>query len=87
MAYGELNAHVPLHEHVQLFMHVGALAPLRSLAGDTGKARIDVSLGAGFVAAPVELHLLWVAASDGGPYPAVRNGRHSTLVIGASISF
>jgi hypothetical protein len=35
----------------------------------------------------VELRVLWVAATEGGPYPAVRNGRHSTIVVGASISF
>ncbi|HEX4235448.1 MAG TPA: TorF family putative porin [Caldimonas sp.] len=87
VAYAELNAHVPLHERVQLFAHVGALAPLRGQAGDAGKARIDVSLGAGVVRAPVELHILGVAATEGGPYPAVRNGRRSTIVVGTSISF
>ncbi|HEY2558827.1 MAG TPA: TorF family putative porin [Caldimonas sp.] len=87
VAYAELDAHVPLHEHARLLAHFGTLVPLRDEPGIAGKARVDVSLGAGFVWAPVELRVLWVAATEGGPYPAVRNGRHSTIVVGASISF
>jgi len=70
-----------------VFAHVGALAPLRSAAGDAGKTRADVSVGAGIVIGGWDLHVAGVAATRGGPYPAVYNGRHATVVVGASLSF
>ena len=87
VAYAEIDAHVPLNEHTRLFAHVGSLVPLRSEAGEAGKARIDVSFGAGLVRVPWDVHLAWVAATRGGPYPAVRDGRRGAVVVGASISF
>jgi hypothetical protein len=87
IAYAEIDAHVPVQEHARVFAHLGLLAPLRSEPGDAGKARADVSIGAGFVWASLDLHLAWVAASGGGPYPAVRDGQRATVVVGASISF
>ena len=86
-AYVELNAHVPLDERARVFAHVGVLAPLQSMAGDAGKARGDVSVGAGVVVRGWDLHVAAIAASRGGPYPAVYNGRHATIVVGASLSF
>ena len=86
-AYVELNAHVALDERARVFAHVGALAPLRSVAGDAGKTRGDVSVGAGVVLDGWDLHVAGVAATRGGPYPAVYNGRHATVVVGASLSF
>ena len=86
-AYVELNAHVPLDERARVFAHVGALAPLQSAAGDAGKTRADVSVGAGIVVRSWDLHVAGVAATRGGPYPAVYNGRHATVVVGASLSF
>jgi uncharacterized protein (TIGR02001 family) len=86
-AYVELNAHVPLDERARVFAHVGVLAPLQSMAGDAGKTRGDVSVGAGVVVRGWDLHVAAIAASRGGPYPAVYNGRHATVVVGASLSF
>jgi len=86
-AYVELNAHVPLDERARVFAHVGALAPLQSLEGEAGKARGDVSVGAGIVLRGWDLHIAAVAASRGGPYPAVYNGRHAAVVVGAAFSF
>ena len=86
-AYVELNAHVALDERARVFAHVGALAPLRSVAGDAGKTRGDVSVGAGVVLDGWDLHVAGVAATRGGPYPAVYNGRHATVVVGVALSF
>jgi len=85
--YVELNAHVPLDERARVFAHAGALVPLRSLAGDAGKTRGDVSVGVGYAVRGWDLHAAAVAASHGGPYPAVYSGRHATVVAGASFSF
>ena len=86
-AYVELNAHVPLDDRARVFAHVGALAPLQSASGDAGKTRGDASVGAGVVVRGWDLHVAAVAASPGGPYPAVYDGRHATVVVGASFSF
>jgi len=86
-AYVELNAHVPLDERARVFAHVGVLAPLQSVAGDAGRTRGDVSIGAGVVLRGWDLHVAAIAASRGGPYPAVYNGRHATIVVGAALSF
>jgi len=86
-AYVELNAHVPIDERARVFAHVGALAPLRSAAGEAGKTRGDASVGAGVVLGGWDLHVAGVAATRGGPYPAVYNGRRSTVVVGAAFSF
>jgi len=86
-AYVELNAHVPLDERARVFAHVGALAPLQSAAGDAGKTRADASVGAGIVVRGWDLHVAAVAATQGGPYPAVYSGRSATVVVGLSFSF
>jgi uncharacterized protein (TIGR02001 family) len=86
-AYAELNAHVPLDERARVFAHVGALVPLQSLAGDAGKTRADVSVGAGIVVGGWDLHVAAIAATRGGPYPAVYYGRGSAVVVGVSFSF
>ena len=86
-AYVELNAHVPLDERARVFAHVGALVPLQSAPGDAGKARSDVSVGAGVVLAGWDLHVAGIAATRGGPYPAVYTGRSATVVVGAAFSF
>ena len=86
-AYVELNAHVPLDERARVFAHVGALAPLQSAAGDAGKTRADASVGAGIAVRGWDLHIAAVGATSGGPYPAVYNGRHATVLVGASFSF
>jgi GNAT superfamily N-acetyltransferase len=86
-AYVELNGHVPLDERARVFAHVGALVPLRSIDGNAGKTRADVSIGAGIVVSGWDLHLAAVGATRGGPYPAIYDRRHATVVVGASFSF
>lgn len=85
--YAEFNAHVPLDQHARLFGHVGALVPLGGVHGDAGKTRSDISAGAGLALRGWDLHLAAVAASRGGPYPAVYSGRRAAIVAGASFSF
>jgi len=34
-----------------------------------------------------DLHVAAVAATHGGPYPAVYSGRNATVVVGLSLSF
>ena len=86
-AYAEFNAHVPLDQRARLFGHVGALAALGSVGAAGGQARSDVSAGAGIALRGWDLHLAVVAASRGGPYPAVYGGRRAAIVAGASFSF
>ena len=62
-------------------------APLQSAAGDAGKTRGDASVGAGIVVRGWDLHVAAVAATHGGPYPAVYSGRNATVVVGLSLSF
>lgn len=87
VGYLELNAHVALDERARLFGHVGALASLAAVAGGAGRTRSDVSFGAGYVVRGWDLHLAAVAATHGGPYPAVFAGRRAAVVAGVSFSF
>ena len=87
VGYLELNAHAPVSEQVRVFAHLGALAPWQRTTGDGGKARGDISVGAGYVSNGWDLHLAAVAATRGGPYPAVYAGRRAAVVAGASFSF
>lgn len=87
VAYAELNVHVPLDQRARFFAHVGALVPVGGAAGEADKPRGDFSAGAGLVLGGWDLHLALVAASRGGPYPAVYDGRRAAIVTGASFSF
>jgi uncharacterized protein (TIGR02001 family) len=87
VGYAEFNAHVPIDERVRLFAHVGALVPLANADGPAGKTRSDISAGAGLVVRGWDFHLAAVAATRGGPYPAVYRGRRGAIVAGASFSF
>jgi uncharacterized protein (TIGR02001 family) len=86
-AYAELNTYLALDERSRVFAHFGVLRPLRGAVGEADRTRGDVSLGAALVLHAWELHLAWVAASRGGPYPAVYGGRPSALVAGVSFAF
>jgi uncharacterized protein (TIGR02001 family) len=85
--YAEFNAHVLLDDGVRLFGHAGALTATRRTTTDADKSRIDVRAGAGWSARDWDLQLAWVAATRGGPYPAVYGGRRSAWVTSASFSF
>ena len=86
-AYAELNTYLALDERSRVFAHFGVLHPLRGAVGEADRTRGDVSLGAALVLRAWDLHLAWVAASRGGPYPAVYGGRPSALVVGVSVAF
>jgi uncharacterized protein (TIGR02001 family) len=87
VVYVELNANVALDERARLFAHVGGLAPLGAVDGDAGKTRADVSAGMGWTVRGWDLHLAAVAATRGGPYPAVYSGRRAALVGGVAFFF
>ena len=88
-AYVDANAHWPLDEHVRLFGHTGALVPLagHSFGPDERRTRLDLRLGLGVTAGPLDVQLAWVEASRGGPYPAVYGSRRSTWQLSALLSF
>jgi len=86
-AYVELNTYLPLDERSRVFAHFGVLYPLHGAVGEADRTRGDVSLGAALVLRAWELRLAWVAASRGGPYPAVYGGHPSALVAGVSVAF
>ncbi len=87
-AYAELNTHRILDEQFRLLGHVGVIAALRGNASDNAsRIRVDLRLGAGWVLRGLDVQLAWVAASRGGPYPAVYGNRRAAWVAGASYSF
>jgi uncharacterized protein (TIGR02001 family) len=86
-AYAELNTYLALDEHSRVFAHFGVLHPLHGAVGEADRTRGDISLGAALVWRAWDLHLAWVAATHGGPYPAVYGGRPSALVAGVSFAF
>jgi len=85
--YGELNGHLRLGVSSRLFGHVGLLLPLDGAEGPADRSRRDLRLGAGVVWRNLDLQIAWVAATRGGPYPAVFSGHSSAVVAGASYSF
>jgi uncharacterized protein (TIGR02001 family) len=86
-SYLELNAFPPLDRRIRLFAHAGALMPLAGASGDAARVRFDASAGAGVVRGRWDLHAAVFAATRGGPYPAVYDGRRAALVFGAAVSF
>ena len=85
--YAEFDAHTLLDENFRLFGHLGVIARIAAAAAGESRTRGDVRLGAGWVWRGFDLQLSWVAASRGGPFPAVYDGRRSGWVAGASYSF
>lgn len=88
-AYLDANTNWPLNEHLRVFGHAGVLVPLagRSFGPDDKRTRADLRLGLGAVAGSFDLQLAWVAATRGGPYPAVYGSRRSTWQLSALLSF
>jgi hypothetical protein len=85
--YAELDGHAVLDEHFRVFGHAGAIV---RIAGD-GAARAAAaptcaSASAGSMRG-LDLQLAWIAASRGGPYPAVydkppqRLGRERVVLV------
>ena len=85
--HAQFDAHFAMNTTTRLFAHVGTLLPLAGAYGEADRVRSDVTLGVGAALGDWDLHLAWVAATRGGPYPAVYTGRSSTFVAGVSLSF
>jgi uncharacterized protein (TIGR02001 family) len=85
--YAELNTYLALDPRSRLFAHFGVLYPISGAVGDADRTRGDLSLGAALVLHAWDLHLAWVAATRGGPYPAVYSGHPTALVAGVSVAF
>jgi uncharacterized protein (TIGR02001 family) len=85
--YAELDVHTLLDEHWRVFGHVGAIARISGNGGGESRGRADVRLGAGWVWRGLDLQISWLAASRGGPYPAVYDKSRTAWVAGASYSF
>jgi uncharacterized protein (TIGR02001 family) len=85
--YAELDAHTLLDEQWRLFGHVGAIVRVAGEGGGESRGRADLRLGVGWVTRGLDLQLAWLAASRGGPYPAVYDKRRSAWVASASYSF
>lgn len=89
-AYLDASAQRPLTDHLRLFAHIGVLAPLSRQAvigNDANRVRADLRVGAGWASDGWDLRVAWVAASSGGPYPALYGGPRSAWLVGASYSF
>lgn len=86
-AYAELNGGWPQEGLLRLFAHVGALLPLGSSQGSP-RNRYDLRLGvSAALVRSGEVQLAWVAASRGGPYPAIYEQKRGALVLSASLFF
>jgi len=85
--YAELDVHTLLNENFRLFGHVGAIARTGGNGGGASRTRADVRLGVGWVLDDLDLQVAWLAASRGGPYPAVYDNRRSAWVAAATYSF
>jgi len=85
--YAEFDVHTLLDENFRLFGHLGVIARIAGNGGSESRTRADVRIGAGWIWRGLDLQLSWVAASRGGPYPAVYDGHRAGWVAGASYSF
>ena len=87
-AYLEGNGNLPLGEYARLLGHAGVLAGRGGADGsDSRRARIDGRLGGGYARDAIDLQLAWVAATRGGPYPAVYDSRRGAWVLSVTLAF
>jgi hypothetical protein len=70
-AYLDINSFIKPVEHLRLFGHLGALAPLGGGSGIPGadRGRFDFSVGAGWEGRWGELKVIWSATTPGLHYP------------------
>ena len=85
--YAEFDVHSLLDEHLRVFGHVGAIVRTGGESGGASRSRADTRIGVGWVMRGLDLQAAWLAASRGGPYPAVYSNRKSAWVASASYSF
>lgn len=85
--YAELNADRPLDAALRAFVHVGAIAGRGGSDNGGSRVRFDVRLGGAYARGGADLQLAWVAATKGGPYPAVYDTRRHAFVFTAAFSF
>jgi uncharacterized protein (TIGR02001 family) len=85
--YAELDVHTLLDEHWRVFGHLGGIVRISGDGGGESRSRVDVRFGGGWVWRALDLQVSWLAASRGGPYPAVYDKSRSAWVATASYSF
>ena len=87
-AYLEWNGQWPLGVDARLLGHAGVLVGHGGTDGnDSHQARLDTRLGVGISRGGADLQLAWVAASRGGPYPAVYDTRRNGWLFSASFAY
>ena len=87
-AYLEWNGQWPLGADARLLGHAGVLVGHGGTDGnDSHQARLDTRLGVGISRGGADLQLAWVAASRGGPYPAVYDTRRNGWLFSASFAY
>jgi uncharacterized protein (TIGR02001 family) len=85
--YAELNADRPIDMALRAFFHAGAIAGRGGSDNGGSRVRVDVRAGGAYARGGADLQLAWVAATKGGPYPAVYDTRRSAFVFTAAFSF
>jgi uncharacterized protein (TIGR02001 family) len=85
--YAELDGHTLLDERLRVFAHAGAIVRVAGDGGSASRSRADVRFGLGWATRGLDLQIAWLAATRGGPYPAVYDKRPAAWVASASYSF
>jgi uncharacterized protein (TIGR02001 family) len=85
--YAELNADRPLDASLRAFFHAGAIAGRGGSDNGGSRVRFDVRAGGAYARGGADLQVAWVAATKGGPYPAVYDTHRSAFVFTAAFSF
>ena len=85
--YAELDGHTLLDERLRVFAHAGAIVRVAGDGAGASRSRADVRLGVGWAMRGLDLQIAWLAATRGGPYPAVYDKRPTAWVASASYSF
>jgi uncharacterized protein (TIGR02001 family) len=86
-AYAELNAGRPLSRSVRLSVHLGALVRIGGRAVDAERLHVDARAGIGWLHAPWDLQLDWLAGSRVGIYPVSYGHERGVVVLSASYAF
>lgn len=86
--YAELNAHQPLGDAWQAFVHAGLLSGWgHGLRDPGGRVRSDLRLGVARRLGAVELQMAGVWVGQGGPTAWLPQDRRRAFVLGLSVSF
>jgi hypothetical protein len=80
-SYVDVSATVRPANRLRLFVHAGALTPLRSGSGSFAREHFDFGPGAAFELRHGEIALTWSAATPGIEYPAGFPQRRDVLIL------